>query len=135
MILPLLISLALSFEPKPDPVEVGTSECTPVSIRAGYPIPESLMLMGVVGCDGEVVPRSEIATLYAIEAWADGMQDEYRLDIAALDLEIEWLKKQNATEMLPWGKRPEIQRWMGRLDVIIPVAVALITFGVVAGVE
>ncbi len=127
----MLIAAAIAdAPPKPKPHPLGELECVPVSIIAGKPIPDSLLLMGRAGCNAEVVPKSELATLYSIEAWADRIESEYRLDIRALEMEIEFHEGRNNS--IPWGDRPEVQRWFGRLDVIIPVAIGIIVAGVLA---
>ena len=133
MIHVLLVALAISApHERPEPAPRGESECSVVELKVGEPIPESLLILGVSRCNGLVMPESEVLSLYSVEIWADKLEAEYRLDVAALDLEVKHYK-QAASTPIPWRDKPETQRWFGRADVIVPVAIGIIVSAIILG--
>jgi len=114
----------------PDPVE---GECGRVyPIRKGQQIPEMVArTAGEASCSAVAVPLSQYADMLAIEQWSETVAQQYRVDVAALEMERDWYKSrlEEETKPLPWLLRPETQRWFGRLETLATVGVVAAGLG------
>jgi hypothetical protein len=77
------------------------------------------------------VPLSDYADLLATEKWAEAISAQYRVDVTALESEVDWHKKKLEEELQlpPFFERPGTQRWLGRLETLVTVGVVTVGLG------
>ena len=118
---------------RPEPPLTVDGECkTVLPMPKGQPLPEGLRISHPSApCSAVVVPLSDYADLLATEKWGEAIAQQYRVDVAALEMERDWYKSklEAESEPLPWLLRPETQRWFGRIETLITVGVVAAGFG------
>lgn len=106
------------------------AQATP--IRAGGVVPPSLFRSdGTAVCTGLVMPPQQVGYLLKLEEYHDAQQRLHALDVELLQAERDWYRDKLATQMKPkpWYQRPEGQRWIGRLEMLLVVSVATVGVG------
>ena len=100
-----------------------------IPLRRGEDIPPMIIARsGLSSCSAVIVPLSQYADLLATEKWGEAVSQQYRVDVAALEMERDWYKKKLEREMepLPFLERPATQRWFGRLETLVTVGVVAV---------
>jgi hypothetical protein len=106
------------------------AQATP--IRAGGVVPPSLFRSdGTAVCTGLVMPPQQVGYLLKLEEYHEASQRLHALDVELLQAERDWYRDKLATQMepKPWYQRPEGQRWIGRLEMLLVVSVATVGVG------
>jgi len=106
------------------------AQATP--IRAGSVVPPSLFRSdGTAVCTGLVMPPQQVGYLLKLEEYHEATQRLHALDVELLQAERDWYRDRLATQMQPkpWYQRPEGQRWIGRLEMLLVVSVATVGVG------
>jgi hypothetical protein len=106
------------------------AQATP--IRAGGVVPPSLFRSdGTAVCTGLVMPPQQVGYLLKLEEYHEASQRLHALDVELLQAERDWYRDKLATQMQPkpWYQRPEGQRWIGRLEMLLVVSVATVGVG------
>jgi len=147
LLLPLLLAVgpAQAGPPQLPPAPVETepldSQCEQaVPLRAGAAVPpELLALDGTLACGAVAVPTTTVAYFLATEVYAAEATALYALEVTALEaerarLQQELLATQGELALEqqepPWLQQPRTQRWLGRAEVAL--VVALVAGGTVA---
>ena len=130
-----LLGAALAAEPiaRPEPPKEVAGECKKVySITRGQPLSAALLPpSGGASCSAVAVPLSQFADLLATEKWGTSVAQQYKVDIAALEMERDWYKAKLEKELepVPFLERPGTQRWFGRLETLVTVGVVAAGLG------
>ena len=106
------------------------AQATP--IRAGGVVPPSLFRSdGTAVCTGLVMPPQQVGYLLKLEEYHEASQRLHALDVELLQAERDWYRDKLATQMepTPGYQRPEGQRWIGRLEMLLGVSVATVGVG------
>jgi hypothetical protein len=114
MIALVFVGMAWASElpPRPEPATPGQHECEEsVPVQPGETIEHH--------CAGIIVPTTDIAHLLALESWGDELASLYDLRVESLTDERDYLAHQLtlAQQEPPFWDRPEVQRWVGRIEV------------------
>ena len=112
----------------PSPGAASPRDCGQATpLRFGGVVPPSLLTPeGTAGCNGVVMPPADVAYLLKLEEYCGAKDRLHALDVDLLEAERDWYRYRLATELepKPWYTRPEGQRWIGRLEMLIVVSVA-----------
>jgi len=107
-----------------DPVP---DECArSIPLRVGEPVPPELVDGdGLVRCTAVAEPVSRVVYMLAVERHRDALEELHALDIRLLESERDWYRARYAAASGPgpWYERPSVQRWAGRLEALLTVAV------------
>ena len=59
------------------------------------------------------------------------IQSQYKIEVARLDMEIDWYKDklQQVNQPVPWIEKPAAQRWLGRIETIVVVGIVTAGLG------
>ena len=115
---------------RPDPVE---SECpASIPIRAGLlASPELIGPDGVFLCTAVAEPVSSLAHMLALEKYHEAREQLHSLDVRLLEAERDyWQDRHTQDTVRAWYDKPSVQRWTGRIETLIVVAVVAATIGV-----
>ena len=130
MLLPFLllgIAWGEGLPERPVISEPVKDECARVyPVRKGQSWPAaSRGVEGLPDCYGVLVPLSQYSDLLATETWATAIAQQYPVDIAELNMELDWYKARldEANKPIPWMERPVTQRWFGRIETLAVVVV------------
>tara|TARA_R100000808_G_scaffold24004_1_gene54229 strand:+ start:956 stop:1399 length:444 start_codon:yes stop_codon:yes gene_type:complete len=130
MILPLLLLGSAWGEGLPDRPTVSApieDECAKVyPVRKGQSWPSAVRTeQGLPDCYGVLVPLSQYSDLLSTETWATAIAQQYPIDIAELNMQIDWYKArlEEANKPVPWMEKPSTQRWFGRIETLAVVVV------------
>jgi len=103
-----------------------------VALVPGRPVPPELLdADGLVACSGVLVPTATYAWHLDVADSHEALGRLYRLDVARLEAELAVRTWERDTYLLrleaplPWWERPQVQRWVGRLEMGAVVAVGL----------
>ena len=82
-------------------------------------------------CSAVVVPLSQFSDLLQTEKWGVAIQSQYKIEVARLDMEIDWYKSklEQANKPIPWVEKPASQRWLGRIETIVVVGIVTAGLG------
>ena len=120
---------------RPDPPAPITGQCAKnFALTKGKAIPAALVYQPdnpLVACSAVAVPLSDYADLLATESWANAVASQYKLDTRLMEAELDWYKKQLDEQLKepPFLERPATQRWLGRLETLVTVAVVAAGLG------
>jgi len=118
---------------RPEPTAPVSRQCDrSIPLVPGKPVPPALVdAEGLVRCSAVALPTSEALDLVSLEAWGDAVAARYRIDVPDLERREAWWKSRVAVleEPPPFWETPGVQRWGGRLEVLVVVA-ALAGIGV-----
>ena len=86
---------------------------------------------GIAKCSAVAVPLSQFSDLLQTEKWGVAIQSQYKIEVAKLDMEIDWYKNklQQANKPVPWIEKPASQRWLGRIETIVVVGIVTAGLG------
>jgi len=114
------------------------------AIVAGEPIPDGLVVDGVVQCSAVLVPTSRAADLllwenYArrLETYADWQSDRWSLDVAQRDRDLLWCRARiEQLEQPPrWFATPAAYKWGARAEMLAITGMVVAVFAVGYGVS
>ena len=130
LVLALSLSLSVSWAGalvRPAAHDPVRGECArSIPLRVGEPIPAELVDgAGLVKCAAVAEPVSRVVYMLAVERHRDALEDLHALDIRLLESERDWYRARYvaASGPPPWYERPSVQRWTGRLEALLTVAV------------
>ena len=130
MFLPLLLLGIAWGEGIPERPQVSApieNECGQVyPIRKGQSWPSAVRdERGLPDCYGVLVPLSQYSDLLTTESWGTAVAQQYAVDIAELNMKIDWYKVrlEEENKPKPWMERPATQRWFGRIETLAVVVV------------
>ena len=86
---------------------------------------------GTPNCYAVLVPLSDYSDLLTTEAWATSIAQQYQIDTSVLQSDLDRYKGKLELETKPdpWIERPATQRWIGRIETLIVVAIATAGLG------
>ena len=114
----------------PKPVDGECSRVYP--INRGQPFPTPVVCpSGNAGCSAVAVPLSQFSDLLQTEEWGKAVYQQYKINVAALEMERDWYKQKLDAELKPkpWIERPATQRWLGRIETIVVVGIVTAGLG------
>jgi hypothetical protein len=120
---------------RPEPPAPVAGQCAKnFALTKGKPLPTALVYQPsnpLLACSAVAVPLSDYADLLATESWAKAVASQYELDTKLMEAELDWYKKQLDQQLQPppFLERPATQRWMGRLETLVTVAVVAVGLG------
>lgn len=127
----ILLSLGLAFggdipeKPKVgDPVEDQCAKVYPMHKDRPLP-PEIRGTGGSPNCFAIIVPLSDYSDLLALEVWGTAVAQQYNVDTAELEADLNWYKTklEEETQPVPFLDRPGTQRWLGRVETLVTVGI------------
>lgn len=109
----------------PDPVE---RECPrSFALRVGERPPPGLVdeTTGLVACQAVAEPVSRLLYLLQVERHRNAIEELHAVDVRVLKAERDWyaVRYKEAAGPGVWYERPAVQRWTGRLETLLAVAV------------
>jgi len=131
----LFLGMAFASDPidrpvAPDPVD---GECVKVvSINKNQTISTIITNSdGIAKCSAVAVPLSQFSDLLQTEKWGVAIQSQYKIEVARLDMEIDWYKNklEQADQPVPWIEKSSTQRWLGRIETIVIVGIVTAGLG------
>ena len=125
------MAAALALEPVPMPDPLPNDCARSYAIEYGKPIPFDIAGPdGVAKCSGILEPSASFAYLLAVETRAETADRLYAVDVSILETERDWYREQLESQQdQKWYRRPESQRWFGRLEILAIVGVVAVGMG------
>ena len=124
----LAVSLAVAsdLERPKDPTPTKNECPKAYALRPGQPPPAELVdeTTGLVKCGAVAEPTSRLAYLLAVEKHRDALERLWVLDVEMLKTERNFYRDRYLDAASPpWYRTPAANRWAGRLETLVAVAV------------
>ncbi len=131
----LFLGMAFASDPierpaVPDPVDGECLKVVPINKNQAIP-PIILSSDALAKCSAVAVPLSQFSDLLQTEKWGVAIQSQYKIEVARLNMEIDWYKHklEQANQPVPWMEQPSTQRWLGRIETIVIVGIVTAGLG------
>jgi len=131
----LFLGMAFASDPierpaVPDPVDGECLKVVPINQNQTIS-PIITNPDGILKCSAVAVPLSQFSDLLQTEKWGVAIQSQYKIEVARLDMEIDWYKHklEQANQPVPWMEKPSTQRWLGRIETIVIVGIVTAGLG------
>jgi len=131
----LFLGMAFASDPierpaVPDPVDGECLKVVPINQNQTIS-PIITNPDGIAKCSAVAVPLSQFSDLLQTEKWGVAIQSQYKIEVARLDMEIDWYKHklEQANQPVPWMEKPSTQRWLGRIETIVIVGIVTAGLG------